>query len=329
MKKQLLILMTLFMSVMAYSQVFTVDYITYVVTSTSSNTVKAFSYDTAGGSSVTIPTTVDDNSITYSVTGIHQMSFMNKNLTSVILPNSLTTIEWFAFANNQLSSIVIPDSVMSIAIAAFENNQLISANIPTSLTVIEDQVFRNNQLNAISFHSGITSIGQASFLGNQLTNVTIPSNVTNISSYAFSNNPLTLVTSESTVPPTIVTGGATDTFGSNRSGIDLIIPVGTEGSYVTDPGALWTDFNTVNGVALSISEFEIGNAIKVISTAKTLNIISYSGARLNNYELYDITGSKIAKGSETEIMTNSFSKGIYVLKLNFDKGTVVRKVVVK
>lgn len=328
MKKQLLFLMTLCVTVMAYSQVFTDNYISYVVTSTTSNTVKVYSYDTAGGSDVTIPATVSYNSVTYSVTGIHQMSFMNKNLTSVVLPSSLISIELFAFANNQLSSITIPDSVVSIAIAAFENNQLTSANIPTSLSVIDDQVFRNNLLNTINFHNGITSIGQASFFGNQLTSITIPSNVTNISSYAFSSNPLNLVTSESIVPPTIVTGGAQDTFGSNRGVIDLVIPVGTEGPYVTDPGALWTDFNTVNGVSLSVSDYELDNDVKVLTTLDEIKIVSNGGSKLNNYAIYNISGAKVASGTESEISKSFLSDGVYILKLTFNKGTLTKKIIV-
>lgn len=328
MKKQLLILMTFLIAAIGYSQVFTINHITYIVTSTTSNTVKAFSYDTSGGTSVIIPATVDNNSITYNVTAIHQMAFMNKNITSVDLPSSLTSIELFAFANNQLSSIVIPDNVTSIAIAAFENNQLTSTNIPASLTVIEDQVFRNNQLSTISFHNGITSIGQASFYGNSLTHVIIPSSVTNISSYAFSNNPLALVTSESNTPPTITTGGASDTFDIDRSNIDLEIPTGTEGPYVTDSGALWTGFNTVNGVSLSVDKFEFANDINVITTTEGINIFAPNNVSLQNYTLYNMTGQRITEGAETAITTTSFEKGIYILNLVFDKGVIIKKVII-
>jgi hypothetical protein len=307
MKKQLLILMTSFMSLMAYSQVFTVDHITYLVTSTTSNTVKAFSYDTAGGTNVIIPDTVDDNSITYSVTAIHQMAFMNKNLTSVALPSSLISIEMFAFATNQISSIIIPDSVMSIAIAAFENNQLISVNIPASLTVIEDQVFRNNQLNNMFIPDGITSIGQSAFYNNLFTTVIIPNSVTNISSYAFSSNPLISVISEAVLAPTIVTGGAGDSFGTSRSTIDLTIPTGTSAAYVS---AQWTGFNSVTEVgSAQIGDTFIDNFITYGVTSLTPNAVQTIDYDMTGGTVVDIPAMVTYNGisySVTQIGIDSF-----------------------
>ncbi|WP_456438348.1 T9SS type A sorting domain-containing protein [Psychroserpens sp.] len=41
-----------------------------------------------------------------------------------------------------------------------------------------------------------------------------------------------------------------------------------------------------------------------------------------------MTGAKIASGNESEIATSSFSKGIYILKLDFYEGTVVKRIVI-
>lgn len=352
MKKHLLLFSILFCSLIGYSQVFTDNFITYTVFSVANNTVRVHSYDAAGGSNVVIPATVDYNSVTYSVVAINQMAFMNKGITSVDLPASLTSIGLFAFATNQLSNIVIPNSVVSIGTAAFQDNQLTSANIPTSLTIIEDQVFRNNLLTSAIIPNGVTSIGQASFFGNQLTSVSIPNSVTTISSYAFNTNqltnitipenvtfignfafnvnPLTNVTSLAVTPPTITTSGDTfDTFAIDRSTIYLHIPPGTTGAYVTNSGALWTGFASTTEDALSASNFELENDIKIISMQNSIKVLSSNQIQLEKYTIYNLSGQEIAKGVESEIPTISYSKGVYIVVLNFDKGSVTKKVLIK
>lgn len=352
MKKYLLVLITFCLTAIGYSQTFTDNYITYTVLSTTSNTARVHAYDVAGGSNVVIPATVNYNSVTYTVVAINQMAFMNKSLTSVSLPSTLTSIGLFAFATNQITSISIPNAVSSIGIAAFENNQLTSANLPTSLTIIEDQVFRNNFLTSVIIPNGVTSIGQAAFFGNQLTSVSIPNSVTNISSYAFNTNQLTSVTipnnvttigshafnlnplanvfSLATTPPTITTTGDTfDTFAIDRSTIYLHIPPGTTAAYVTDSGALWTGFASTTEDALSNSNFELENGIKVITTENSIKVITNNELQLENYSVYNLSGQKIATGLDNVIMTSYFAKGIYLVTLNFNKGSVVKKVLVK
>jgi len=330
-KKQLLILMTLFMSVISYSQVFTENFISYAVTSTTANTVRVFNYDTAGGTIVNIPATVTNTSVTpnvtYSVTSIQQLAFNGDQITQVTIPNGITSIGLFAFQSNQLTSVVIPNSVTSIGLGAFQSNQLSSVTMPIGLTIIEDQVFFQNELVSVSIPSSVTSIGQAAFRSNQLTSVTIPASVTSIGNGAFRANPLTDVTSLATTPPTILTGGATDSFAIDRSSINLTIPTGTEDVYVTDPGALWTGFNSVNGVSLSNEDFELTNDIKVFTTSSEIKVITSNTVRLENYTIYSISGAKIKEGTESTIDIDAISNGIYIIELNFDKGTLVKKVV--
>ena len=195
MKKQLLILMTLFTVAIGYSQTvgdqFTEGFITYGITSITLNTVEAIVYNTAGGTSVSIPATATNasSSIAYSVTSIGQYSFSQKNLISVSIPNTVTNIGHQSLGQNNLSSITIPNSVL----------------------VIDDYAFQSNQL----------------------TEITIPSSVTSIGNGAFRANPLGCITSEATNPPTITTGGVNDSFNANRSNINLSMPTGTLGAYTS------------------------------------------------------------------------------------------------
>ena len=106
--------------------------------------------------------------------------FSSKNLTSVVIPDSVTTIGDTAFSRNNLSSVVIPDSVTSIGNGAFSSNNLTSVVIPDSVTTIGGNAFSGNNL--ISVYIGAnsnltetTGIGMGAFSS---SNRTITSNGT-------------------------------------------------------------------------------------------------------------------------------------------------------
>lgn len=163
MKKSLLILMALFITIIGHSQTFTdANFIEYTVSGT--NTVEVTGYDFAnGGSDVAIPATVDNATTTYSVTSIKYLAFQNNGLTSVIIPNSVISIGTGAFSDNALITAVIGNSVMSIGTGAFQNNQLASVIIPDSVTSISGNAFINNQLISVILGSGVLSIGNSAF----------------------------------------------------------------------------------------------------------------------------------------------------------------------
>ncbi len=274
----------------------------------STNTLKVTDYNSASGTNVSIPAIITDGSVTYDITEIGISAFFDKSLTSVTIPNSITTIGTSAFNTNNLTSVTIPDSV----------------------TIIGSQAFVTNDLTNITIGNNVTEIGFGAFVDNDLTDITIPGNVTIIGPIAFAANPLTSVTTLATIPPTITTG-TNDTFEitGNRSNIHLHIPVGTMGAYVTDTGALWTGFNPViEDAGLSISNFELANDIKIITTQNAIKVLYSNNVNLQNYTIYSITGTKAAIGTENEIPTSFLSSGIYILKLDFDKGTFSKKVLV-
>ena len=294
-------------SSLAIGDTFIVDYMTYEVTSTTPDTVEVIDYDMTGGTIVTIPDTVSNNSTSYSVMSIGDFAFGTKNITSVVLPNNITSIGELSFRNNQLTSITIPNSVTLIKDGAFENNLLTNVFLGNSVFEIEENGFFNNQL----------------------TSITIPSSVSFIGPSTFNSNPLTDVTSLATIPPTINTASnPNDTFANNRNTIHLHIPAGTMGAYVTDPGALWTGFNPVTeDAALSVLDFELINEVIVVTTPNELNVISSGNSILENYTIYSITGAKVKVGTESNIVIETLSKGIYIIELTFDTGKLTKKFV--
>ncbi|WP_165453870.1 leucine-rich repeat domain-containing protein [Hyunsoonleella flava] len=254
MKKNLLFLTTLLICEILFSQTFTDNFITYqVISSTPPYTVQVTGYDfTNGSQDVTIPATISNNSITYTVTVIGDQAFLGNTatgaqITSVTIPNSVTFIGYRSFQSNLLTSVVIPDSVTQLGGLTFgENPQLSSVTLSANLTDIAQFSFVSCAITSIIIPSSVTSIGSNAFSNNQLTSVTIPSNVNSLGTRAFFGNPLTCVISQNSTPPTIDTptgpNTSSDTFFGSRSNINLTIPSNTASAYAN---ATWTGFNSV------------------------------------------------------------------------------------
>jgi hypothetical protein len=325
MKKQLLILTSLFLSLIGYSQTFTNNFITYNITS--SNTVEVSNYNFAnGGVAVTIPATIVYNSITYNVTKIGDSAFKNYGITSVSIANSVNQIANYAFQNCSLTTVNIPNSVLSMGVLCFmDNTQLVNVTLSASLTSIPVGAFANCAITSVTIPNNVTDIGLNAFRNNQLTSIVIPINVMIISNGVFYGNPLTNVTSVRPTPPAATKDLVNDSFSSNRSNITLTIPIGSTSAYNI---FTWTGFASVTESTLSNSNFELGNDIKVISNANSINIISSNNAILENYTLYNISGAKVATGTENKFNTNTFASGIYILNVTFDKGFLSKKVII-
>ena len=108
-------------------------------------------YDIAGGLDVVIPSTIGGVAV-YHI-GID--AFLEKYLTSVIIPDSVTSIGPCAFRINLLTSVTIGNSVTSIDFKAFSTNQLTSVTIGNSVTSICYLVFAYNQLTSVTIGADV------------------------------------------------------------------------------------------------------------------------------------------------------------------------------
>jgi hypothetical protein len=129
---------------------------------------------TGSEKNISIPGTI--NSVI--VSGVDGLSFSNKGLTRVILPNTLMGIGQAVFAENSLREIIIPDAVISMGNAAFYGNQLTSVYISQNLTKIAQGAFYGNQLTGIQIPDNITIIEDNAFSANPIQYIIIGSNVT-------------------------------------------------------------------------------------------------------------------------------------------------------
>ena len=141
--------------------------------------------------SIKIPSNVESNGQTYTVTSIGNYAFYRcSSLTSVDIPDGVTSIDDYAFNYClSLTSVNIPDGVTSIGDRAFSMCYgLTSVTIPGSVTSIGNYAFSYcTGLTSVDIPDGVTSIGSYAFSDcTGLTSVTIPGSVTSIGSYAFS-----------------------------------------------------------------------------------------------------------------------------------------------
>ena len=183
---------------MAYDFSYTYQGKTLYYNITSDNTVEVTYYSSDNyfqnnnyvNGDVVIPSSVTNNSTTYSVTSIGEGAFSYcSGLISVTIPNSVTSIGEAAFYGcSGLTSVTIPNSVTSIGEAAFYGcSGLTSVTIPNSVTSIDYAAFRDcSSLTSVPIPENVTSIGESAFRDcSSLTSVTIPNNVSSIGGFAF------------------------------------------------------------------------------------------------------------------------------------------------
>ena len=191
------------------------------------------------------------------------------------------------------------------------------------LTTIGREVFRENgNLSEVIFPESLVSIGFSAFESVRLTSITLRSNIS-IDTQGFKGNALTSIISEILNPSSFPIPSRDIT----RGDIDLVIPSGTSQAYI-DAG--WTGFKSVteaNDPTLSISDNTLQeNAIKLyLSDAKL--VVENKNSNLIALELYDLSGALVFSTIENVVDTTVFSKGVYVLRITFTEGTVVRKIV--
>jgi len=102
--------------------------------------------------------------------------------------------------NKQLTTVVIPDTTTEIGSRAFRDCGLTTVTLGRVVAIIGESAFRNNNLTVVTLPVSVRRINRYAFHGNQLQAVTIPNGVEVILDDAFTNNPMTAVV----IPPSLV-----------------------------------------------------------------------------------------------------------------------------
>lgn len=174
-QKNLLLLLSIVSSMSAVARDFEYTYegqtITYTVIDEEAKTceTKGGQYGASGNSisgTLVIPEIAKDGDVNYTVTSIATYSFTSsRELTSVVLPNSVTSIGEYSFGETGLSSVKIPNSVTSIKNGAFwDCASLQSVEIPNSVSSIERNAFKTcPSLTSVKIPASVTFIGAEAF----------------------------------------------------------------------------------------------------------------------------------------------------------------------
>jgi len=233
------------------------------------------------------------------VFSIMHSAFEGKQLTDVIIPDSVEYIGPNAFSDNKLTKVVIPDSVKRIGIGAFSDNKLTKVIISNSVKKIADYVFAYNKLTNVVIPDSVEYIGFHAFSGNKLTKVIIPDSVKGIADFAFSDNKLIKV-----IIPDSVKGigvwafaynkrnGAENLFsimvhknqitiiGYNHNAKNVVIPREIDGLPVVATGKDVFYNNKPTTVIIPDSVETIGDAAIIPDSVKTIGDAAFVGKQL-------------------------------------------------
>ena len=143
--------------------------------------------------SITLPSTVTNNNVTYTVTKIGDYAFYQcSELTGTLtIPNSVTTMGWQAFAACEGfdGTLSLPSSLTTIGFGAFEwcPNFTGSLTIPNSVTSMGNFAFYNSGFTgSLTIGNSVPSIGKYAFSSCGFTgSLTIGNSVTSIGESAF------------------------------------------------------------------------------------------------------------------------------------------------
>ena len=304
---------------------FIVDGLSYTVTEDTNVSVGKDENNLPTGS-LTIPATVTNSGIEYTVNAIKDSGFDTcTGLTSVSIPNSVTSIGKEAFYDcANLMSISIPETVMSIGEGAFSFcTGLTSIDIPKNLTSIEYNVFYNcTSLTSIDIPNSVTLIAQTAFYGcSDVTSINIPESVTSIgdSAFGYSISLETVTVAWTSSIPSI----SVSVFGASGGyeTINLIVPVGTVDTYNAAP--VWSGFNITG--TLYTNKNDLNTSFSVYPNPAS-SFIAVTGLKQETaYEVINVLGAKVLEGTlsmTTKIEIETLTKGIYFLKL--DSGTLLK-----
>ena len=122
------------------------------------------------------------------VNSIGPNAFANKDVVSVLLPDTITAINISAFSNcTKLKDINLPDSLEFLAAYSFYKcESLEEITIPDKIVVVCISTFEDcTNLKKVKFGEELTEIGERAFKNTSVENIVLPDKLSIIRYYAF------------------------------------------------------------------------------------------------------------------------------------------------
>ena len=270
-----------------------------------------------------------------AITEIAASAFKEKEIVSVVFPNTLETIGGTAFQTNSLKEIILPDSVKKVGDGAFATNpdiekiKLSSAmeDIPKSFAGMSATTGME-KFTELDIPNGVKTIGDRAFTGHNLRALTIPESVETIGGNAFSQLPSLrslekLILSEGLIsigsrafqntkiqevelPKTVTTVDKNAFYGCVEAGQKVKVGVADKeqfeklSSQITESAPHRIVYRNLQGTGWSYDDFEYDGA-KVIGWSEKGNL-----TRLSNKKLVIPNVNPETEASITEIGDSAF-----------------------
>lgn len=142
-------------------------------------------------SSITIPSTVEYNGKTYTVTTIGYYALANAKVGTLVMPNSITEIESYACWRSGLSNVTFSSNLKHIRECAFEEAPITQVVLHEGLETIGRNAFNMGAntkrcMTVLTLPNSLTDIGEGAFAWEaSLTEVTIPNKITQLNNAVF------------------------------------------------------------------------------------------------------------------------------------------------
>lgn len=141
MKKFILFIAIFIHCLVAYSYDFEVDGIHYTITSFEDKTVAVDDSDSILSGIIEIPSSVIYSNKSFTVKSIN--NWKSKNVSQLLLPNTITSIAQYAFCSSSIENLFIPDNVTEIGKCAFKNcKELYSIRISKNVHFLNEYLFQ-------------------------------------------------------------------------------------------------------------------------------------------------------------------------------------------
>ncbi len=300
-QRTLLALLALMPTAM-WAQTFTVDNLSYTVTS--SVTVSVSKTDGLTGD-VNIPSSVVYEDVTYAVTTIPEYAFGNTAITSVTIPASVERVGARAFqVCNSLASIVIEDSETPLQWLGGGSMPLFNMSTSSSYDVylgrdlaVEDVRCYFPYATSVTIGDQVTTINESLFQNAaKLGSVTIGNGVTSIGAYAFQGTGTAVETQHISMGNNVTTIGANAFQGCSKlTEITLPDVLTAIPEYAFGNTGLTSITIPASVAIVGSCAFQLCNSLSSITIADCANPLQWLGdgymplynmANTSSYELY-------------------------------------------